>query len=342
MTRFFLFGIIVFFPPDGRLNTEGSYNNKEVHMITNSNQKSASDAGFFEKNFLKLKSGKLWEYIISRIIMFVVGITLGFYYIFDAAYVHSKDGIPQSVLFAAALIFLMNGIRKMVWGFIKLRDASWDETVVEKPYHRFESFLQRVFLRFPIGQRRHLVSVMALLSEGLVGVLLLASFVAHGLNNQLFVLSGEFPFVLKPFVWSAITFPVNSWMGLAIVAIAQVISYINNSLFLTKIPQVRQAIADTLRRLPNVERMALYFPLQLFNVLREARRMGAHETPCDEVEAAQMAERILNEYPEEVIPSVHKDKLRVELAKLICKEHDPLVLLEFLKKRTLELKNTLS
>jgi hypothetical protein len=62
--------------------------------------------------------------------------------------------------------------------------------------------------------------------------------------------------------------------------------------------------------------------------------------PCDEDEVEGMAERILNEYPEEVISRAHKTKLHPELVGVICTEHDPLVLIQFLKRRIAELKST--
>lgn len=245
-------------------------------MFIIKNQKIESDAGFFEKNFLKLKSGKLWEYIISRAIMSLTGVTLGMYFIRDAVYVHSVDGVPHSVIFVVAIIFFMNGVRKMVWGFIKLRDAAWDNSVVEKPHHPTETVWQRIGLRFPIGQRRHLVSVMALLAEALAFMLLLSSLVSKGINEHLFELSLSFPFVLKPFAWSNIELPVNLWEGLLITSGALLISYINNSLFITKIPQVRKSIFGTAERMLSERSMLKSIGLELVGFF-DRREAGKSE-----------------------------------------------------------------
>lgn len=301
-------------------------------VVIKKSEDHASDAGYFEKNFLKLKTGQHLEYMLSRIILSFAGVTVGLYYLHDALYRHSKEGIPESVLFVVAAIFLMNGVRKMVRGFIKLREATWDGSVVEKPHNPGESWLMRVGFRFPLGQRRHLVSAMTLAAEGLGALLLVLSFVAICISEELIVFSWKFPFFLKAFAWSDITFPRNFWWGLVITGVARVLSYINNSIFLTKIPQVRQVLAETLKGFPKAEHLALYFPYQIFRLFRGIGN-GDGRQPCNEHDALEMADRILNEYPEEVISHAHKIELREELAAVICREHDPLVLIAFLKDR---------
>ncbi len=282
-------------------------------MATKHNEKSG-DAGFFEKNFLKLKDGQHLEYMLSRIILFVTGMTVGLYYLRDALFDHSKTGIPESILLAAAVIFLMNGLRKMVRGFIKLREAAWDGSVPEKPHNPGESWLMRAGFRFPLGQRRHLVNVMALLAEGVAALLMVVSF-----------------------FYPAVTFPVNIWWGLVITGVARILSYINGMIFLTKIPQVRKALADTWKGAVNADHLLLYFPTQVFELLRGVKS-GMEARPCDEDDAEKIAERILNEYPEHVISNDHKRELHPELVGILCTEHDPKALVDFLRNRIETLK----
>lgn len=283
-------------------------------MATKHSVKPGTDAGFFEKNFVKLRNGQHLEYMLSRIILFIAGATVGLYYLRDAVLEHSKDGIPESILFAAAVIFLMNGLRKMVRGFIKTHEASWDESVAEKPHNPGESWLMRVGFRFPLGQRRHLVSVMTLMSEGLAALLMAISF-----------------------FYPAVTFPVNMWWGLVITGVARILSYVNSSIFLTKIPQVRKTIAEALRGMYGAEHLLLYFPTKAYELLRG---IGSSEEvkPCDEDNAEKIAECILSEYPEHVISNEHKSILHPELVTLICRESDPKLLVDFLRSRIAELK----
>jgi len=306
-------------------------------MATKHDEKHGSDAGFFEKNFLKLKDGQHLEYMLSRIILFCAGITVGLYYLHDSIYRHSEDGIPDSILFAVAVIFGMNGLRKMVRGLIKLREAAWDNSVVERPHNPGESWLMRVGFRFPLGQRRHLVSAMTLAAEGLASLLVVMSFVAICINEGLFMLSWQFPFVAKPFLISDMTFPANLWLGLVITAVARILSYINGMIFLTKIPQVRKTIAETLKGMYGAEHLLLYFPTKAYEIMRGIGT-GSTAKPCDECEAEKIAERILSEYPEHVISAEHKKELHPELVLVLCKEDDPKVLVDFLRRRIDELK----
>jgi hypothetical protein len=269
----------------------------------------SGDAGFFEKNFLKLKDGQHLEYMLSRIILFITGMMVGLYYLRDALSDHSKTGIPESILLAAAVIFLMNGLRKMVRGFIKLREAAWDGSVSEKPHNPGESWFMRVGFRFPLGQRRHLVNVMALLAEGFAALLMVVSFFSP-----------------------AVTFPMNIWWGLVITGTARILSYINGMIFLTRIPQVRKALAATWKGVSTADHLLLYFPTQAFELLRGARD-GMELKPCDEDDAERIAECILREYPEHVISNAHKVELHPELVGILCTEHDPKVLVDFLRTR---------
>jgi hypothetical protein len=66
---------------------------------------------------------------------------------------------------------------------------------------------------------------------------------------------------------------------------------------------------------------------------------SAHPIRGDQPLACKVS-RILNEYPEEVISHAHKIKLHPELVGVICREHDPLVLIQFLKRRITEFKST--
>ncbi len=287
-------------------------------------------AGYHEKNFSKLKQGKLWEYIASRSITFFFGITLGFLFIRDAAYAHSEAGVPQSIIFVGGIIFFMNGLRKMMWGLVKMNDAAWDSTEVERPHQRHETFWQRFFLRLPIGQRRHLINRQSLAGEGLACVILIAYAISLGINDHLFVLSSEFPFVLNHalFSWSGWQFPENLWEGLVISSVAVIMSYINNSLFLTKIPQVRRVLTETLKGLPYVERLAFFFPLQLFNAVKGMRE-GATRGNYDEQSAHDVATSILSEYPEEVVSTSHKEKLLPLLVGEIRRDANPTSVFKF-------------
>lgn len=287
-------------------------------MAKKNSEKPGGDAGFFEKNFLKLKDGQHLEYMLSRIILFVTGMTVGLYYLRDAFLLHSKDGIPESILYAAAVIFLMNGLRKMVRGFIKLREAAWDGSVSEKPHNPGESWFMRAGFRFPLGQRRHLVNVMALLAEGFAALFMVASF-----------------------FFAEVTFPVNMWWGLVITGAARILSYINGMIFLTKIPQVRKVLAETLKGMHGAEHLMLYFPTKGYELLRGiGDGVGEGVKPCDEDEAEKIAHCILDEYPEHVISNDHKRILHPELVGILCKEHDPKVLVAFISARHAELKKT--
>ena len=309
-------------------------------MATKREQKPASTAGFFEKNFLKLKEGKLWEYITSRIITFIIGVTLGLLFIRDAAYIHSPTGISHGIIFIVAIIYFMNGVRKMAWGLVKMNDAAWDSSVAEKPHQRGESYWQRFFLRFPAGQRRHLINRQVLAFEALAAAFLVLYFVSSAIKDNLFLLSWDFPFILNTqlFSWSSWQVPVNYWEGLLVGSGAVIMSLLNNSLFLTKIPQVRSVLAETLKGIPGTERhLAVYLPMQLFSAIwgGDRRKKGRL---VDKDEAFGVARDVLDAYPEHVISTEHKALLLPELVEVISAEHDYNALLSFLRKRFAELK----
>lgn len=295
------------------------------------------EKGFFEKNFMKLKFFQHLYYMLSRNVVALTGVVLTGFYFWDAAYFHTADGVPEKYLLVSALIFFANALRKLVLRLIDFRDKTAILRLPEVPHDPAEPWWMRLGFRLALGQRRALIGFIAFTTEAFFAILMLFSWIALGVNEGLFMVSGNFPFIMRPIVLEELTFPENSWMGLSIALGALALSWVNNSIFLMKYPQVRKVFADTFKDLPHVEHLAFYFPSQLFKALRASISVESG-SPCEGGQAEEIARKILSVYPDAVISASHKEKLLPTLTEAICKEEDPAVIFTLLREHSQHLK----
>ena len=213
----------------------------EVHMATNVQVPEDPGKGYFEKNFARLKEFQHYFYMISRIVMVLVGGVLAGFFLFESWYFHSPTGVANKYLWVTGSIFLASGLRKSVIRLIQLGDNLKTQKVEEKPYDARESVWMRIGFRMPFGIRRGLVGAIALCTEAFAAILMLFSWISAGLNHGLFMLSNQFPFVMKPVALIDWTFPENFHFALMIALGALGISWINHLVFVLKYPKVRNA-----------------------------------------------------------------------------------------------------
>lgn len=214
-------------------------------MAQEKNGKSSSE-GYFRKNFEKLKYYQHFYYMVSRVILAATWSCLVTLFCWDAVYFHAPNGVSAKYLSVLVLIVSFNGLRKTILRFIQMREQSVTIHIAEEPHDPNEPRWWKFVFRLPFGLRRGLVGALVLSTEGFFTAVLFFSVIALGLNEGLFTLSSEFPFVMKPIILSEWMLPENSWTFLAIMGGAFLLSQVNNAIFLMKYPQVREAVLKLL------------------------------------------------------------------------------------------------
>ncbi len=197
--------------------------------------------GYFEKNIARLKEFQLWFYMLSRVLMLLAGHVLAGFYLFDAWYFHSTSGVENKYITVTAIIFLANGLRKFILRLIQMNDKLNTMQVREDHHDPLENPWIRRISFVPYGMRRGLVGALALATEAFFVGNMLFAWIAVGINNDLFVLSGHFPFVFKPVSLHEWSFPENSLYALVIALGALALSWLNHSVFVLRYPKVRNA-----------------------------------------------------------------------------------------------------
>ncbi len=197
--------------------------------------------GYFEKNIARLKEFQLWFYMLSRVLMLTAGHVLAGFYLFDAWYFHSVTGVENKYVTVTAVIFLANGLRKLILRVIQMNDKLNTIQVKEDHHDPLENRWIRRISFVPYGMRRGLVGAIALATETFFVAHMLFAWIAVGINNDLFVLSGQFPFMFKPVSLHDWSFPQNSLYALGIALGALGLSWLNHSIFVLRYPKVRNA-----------------------------------------------------------------------------------------------------
>ena len=204
--------------------------------------KHASDAGYFEKNFAKLMSFRHKDYMWSRILAALAGSVITCYFTADAFYFHASDGGLIDAIYVFGIIVLMAVLRKTVLRLLELHDKGRVSYLVEPPHNPGESRWVRIGFRLPFGQRRGLNGFMSRTTEGYFIMLMTSALIGKCVRGGIFVLPA-----MVPQIFSEVTFPVESWLALLVIESALVLSWINNSIFLMKYPQVREALLGILQ-----------------------------------------------------------------------------------------------
>lgn len=266
-----------------------------------------SGKGYFEKNFSKLKHYQHLWYMWARIIMFwLVATSFTGFYVWDAFYLHHPDGVPMKYVYVAGLIIMLTVLRKTVIRLIKLKEQTSHVLIEEEPYDPWEPWWMHLGFRATIF-RRGLIGAMTLATEAFAGSLMLLSWVAVGVQHELFVLSTQFPFVFKPVSIGDIAMPSNMWMAIAIGAIALGLTWVNNSLFLLKYPQVREPILRMLEDYLIGKSPARAVAQQ---VLDQVRRRGGEKKECCPEELAARIVLLLRASPARKYTPAHEEKVQ--------------------------------
>lgn len=293
--------------------------------------KSSSPSGYFEKNFAKLMSFRHKDYMYSRIFEALAGVVLTAYFFCDALFFHGSDGGLIDYIYVVAVIFFITVLRKTILRLLEAADKSKVVSFVEPSHNPEESWWVRFGFWLPFGRRRGLNGFISRTSELFFILLMIFALLAKCVKSGIVTLPS-----FVPIFFSEVTFPVESWIALSIAEVALVISWVNNSLFLMKYASVRKTIGETIKGLPNVQRLSMYLPLQIFKLLNSGISEGG-ERPCDENTANDLAHQILSQYSDAVLTKDQKSALHSDLVRIICEENSPVAIMEFLVSRIVAL-----
>lgn len=267
---------------------------------------------YFEKNFAKLKAFLYRDYMVSRIWVAASGTIMTLYLLLETFFPASRDEKYIEFLLITAIIFLFNQLRKSMIRAVQQRE---EEGVMEKVRPRKiarEPWWIRIGYRLPFFQRRGLTGFIALSTEAFFIFLMSAALAAKGARADLYGL---------PPLWMRAELPDNSWMALAITEVALLLSWMNNSLFLLKIPEVRQKVSEVFKNAPSGNNLALYFPMHLLAKFFEDHR---EKRPCDQGAATAIAQEIMKGYRgRNMFSERQAELLERYLADVICRETDP-------------------
>jgi len=292
-----------------------------------------SNAGFFEKNFAKLKSFQHRNYMFSRLVLFLTGALMVLVTIWQSRYFHDRDGISTTYIYVCGLIFLGNGLRKLVLRLIDEKDKS-TRLLGEEPHNPLESWWTHIGFRLPLGIHRGLVGVMTLATEYFVVGLLFATLIARGVREQ--IVWGWVVSLYDLLGWRDLTTPENIWIVLAITLGALVLAWINNAIFLTKLPDAQKALTNFLDEISHVDHPALFIATKVFNQFRGKRARVEEENPEDPEE--YLALLLVDMYPERHLIVPHREVLLKEMLSEIRKKENTLGdIRKYLHKRITEL-----
>lgn len=195
--------------------------------------------GYWERNYARLAAFSHRRYMVSRILFAKAWLVVAGFFAVDAFIIHGSKGTIRDITFAFILFVVGNWVRRTKLRGLQVPNENVRDVEVKPRYDPKEPWWVRLGFRLPFFQRRGLTGFMALLNETFFLVLM-----AAGLYAQL-VTAGMREFL--PHIFSEVTFPVDSWMLLAIMVGAEVGSWINNAIFLLKYPKVQEALLKTLR-----------------------------------------------------------------------------------------------
>lgn len=284
------------------------------HIMAQTNLTPAS-RGYFEKNFSKLKHYQHLWYMWARIIMFwLVATSFTGFYVWDALYLHSPDGVPMKYVYVAGLVILLTVLRKTVIRLIQLKEQTSHITIDEDPYDPWEPWWMHLGFRATIV-RRGLIGTMTLATEAFAGALMFFSWVAVGINHGFFDFSAHFPFVLRPIDAKDIMLPENTWMAVAIGGIALGLTWVNNSLFLLKYPAVREPLLHMLEDYLIGKSPARTVAREVLDL---ARRRGNEKKECCPEELAARIVLLLRASPPRKYTSEHEEKVRELVREIIA------------------------